>query len=83
MIEKILIKIVTALVSRGLQWLLEKAHGLHDQSETNKNIDARLKGLKDAYAEAFDGNPITPEQRERLRASTREFILGNNSNGGL
>lgn len=60
---------------------LEYFHGVHDQSETNNDIDARLKSFKDAYREAFNGEEITPEQHTKLRASIANFIRSTDGSG--
>lgn len=81
MIERIIIALLTKLTSWLFAKGLEKLHGIHDQAETNQDIDARLKAFKNAYKEAFDGTEITPEQRQKLRASIASFVRG--PDGGL
>lgn len=77
MIEKIVVELLTRLLSL----LLEKGSEIYKSHQskvvTEKDVDERLKQFKEAYTEAFDGNPITPEQRKRLNQSIANFILGN------
>lgn len=81
MIERIIIALMTKLVSWLFSKGLEKIHAEQAKQETNRDIDARLKAFKDAYREAFDGKEITLEQRQKLRTSIADFIRGNNSGG--
>jgi heme oxygenase len=82
LIERIIVAVMTKLVSWLLSKGLEKLHGVNGSLETKRDIDARLKSFKDAYKEAFDGTEITPEQRAKLRQSIADFIRGT-GNGGL
>jgi hypothetical protein len=77
LIGNILIKLGSWLFAKGL----EKYHGIRDAKETNDTIDARLKSFKNAYNEAFDGNPVSPEQREKLRNSIADFLRGPDGGG--
>lgn len=79
LIAAIMLRVVTILVQKGL----EVFHGKQKQAKTEQEIDARLAKLKAASLEAFDGKPITPEQRQKLRGAIAEFIGGNAPNGGL
>lgn len=77
--------IFVALLTKLASWLfakgLEKYHSELDKAETNKDIDERLKTFKEAYAEAFNGEPVTPEQRKKLNAAIADFIRGNSAGG--
>ncbi len=74
----ILTRLTSALLTKGLEVL----HGSRLKYDTDLDVDQKLKAFKDAYREAFDGKPITPEQRSKLKTSIRDFI-SNSNNGGL
>ena len=74
-----MLRVVTILVQKGL----EVFHGKQKQAKSEQEIDARLAKLKAASLEAFDGKPITPEQRKKLRGAISDFIGGHTPNGGL
>ncbi len=74
----VMTKLTSWLLARGL----ESLHSKQETDKENADIDARLKAFKDAYKDAFNGEPVTPEQRQRLKDAITTFIRGN-PNGGL
>lgn len=76
-----LASIIVAVLSKVASKLLERYHFEQDILESKNQIDERLKNFKDAYVEAFDGHPITVEQREKLKKAISNFIRG--ADGGL
>jgi len=74
----ILLKVVSALFTE----LIARLHQNQDVMTSNNQIDARLTAFKNAYKEAFNGEKVTPEQREKLRSAISDFIRGS-SNGGM
>lgn len=72
-------KLVSWLVSKGLEWY----HGREQKAATEDDINNKLVKFKEAYKEAFNGEPVTPEQREKLKGSIRDFIRGVDTNGGM
>lgn len=82
MLEKLITSILTNLASKLFAWVLEYFKGKQKQSNTNEDIDQRLDQVKQAYKEAFNGEPVTPEQRKRLNQSLADFIR-NTNNGGM
>ena len=77
LVVSILTKLTSWLLARGL----EKLHLEQDIYEKKNQIDERLKNFKDAYVEAFDGHPLTEEQRAKLKKAIADFIRGDG--GGL
>ena len=73
----LMMKIVAFLFTKGLEYF----HGQQKKSETEKNIDERLAKFKEAYKGAFDGEPVTPEQRAKLNQAIRDFIRGDGGGG--
>ena len=73
------------LISRLAAWLFARAaeyfQKRKEQSDSDAAIDARLKAVKDAYMQAFDGHPVTPEQRAALKSAISNFLRG--PDGGL
>lgn len=82
MFEKIITSILTNLASKFLTWVLEYFKGKQQQKDTNEDIDQRLDQVKQAYKEAFNGEPVSKEQRQKLNQSLADFIR-NPNNGGL
>jgi hypothetical protein len=82
-----LVSIATSLLERVLSTVVVKImewYRAKKQTEvTNDDVDKRLELLKEAYKRSFDGNPVTPQQREELKHAIREFIRGNASAGGM
>lgn len=83
MIERIIEKILSALVSWLMAKGLEIIHGREKKAKNEKDIDQSLKKFKEAYKEAFDGNEITPLQKEKLKKSISEFIRNPSGSTGL
>ncbi len=81
-VGSILIAILSRLTSSLLSYLISKIHSQQDILESKNQIDARLLAFKEAYKEAFDGKPITPDQKAKLNAAISSFIRGD-GNGGL
>lgn len=81
MIEKIIIEIVTRLVSwlyaRGLVAVKEA----QAKKEAEADIDARLEKFNEAFKGAFNGEPVTDEERKRLNQAAADFIRGSSSRG--
>jgi hypothetical protein len=75
----ILAKLGSWLVSQGLVYI----HGQQVKAATDASIDARLSAFKQAYKEAFNGQPVTPEQRQKLNSSISDFIRGGAPTSGL
>lgn len=82
-LSDLVIKILSALGSWLVAKAMEKVHEKKEQVETEKDIDQRLQVLKDAYKEAFNGEPITPDQRARLNEAMARFIRGGAPRGGM
>lgn len=74
----ILVGVLTGLLTK----IIEKIQTEKNVWNDNADVDARLNNLRDAYKESFNGEPVTPEQREKLKKAIREFISGG-PNGGL
>lgn len=81
-----LAQIVIMLMTKLTSWLfakgLEVVNAKKLQISNNADIDDRLLAFKNAYKEAFNGQPVTPEQRAKLKQSISDFIR-DGSNGGL
>lgn len=77
LIVTLMTKLTSWLFAKGLEYI----HGKQKQETTEDDIDLRLKKFKEAYKETFDGKPITPEQKEKLKSSIRDFIRNPNSSG--
>jgi uncharacterized protein YgfB (UPF0149 family) len=80
-IAQLLEKIISALASWLMAKLLEFIHGQEKKAKTEKDIDHKLKDFKEAYKEAFDGNEITPEQRQKLQKAISDFIRSPSGSG--
>lgn len=78
----ILERLVTSLISRLMEYWDKKKSEENRIKSTDVEIDRRVLKVKDAYKEAFDGTPVTKEQRAKVNEALREFIRGG-SNGGL
>lgn len=81
MIQNIIVQILTKLGSWLFAKVLEFYHGKQEQKNTDEDIDNKLNQFKEAYKEAFDGQPITPEQRKKLNQSIADFIRNPNVGG--
>jgi hypothetical protein len=68
LIELFVMKLITAFVERAF----ERRSRL--PPTTDDELDRRLHAFKEAYKDAFDGTPITEEQRKKLNASIESFI---------
>jgi hypothetical protein len=79
MIERILISLITHIASYLLAKALEKSQKSSETLETENAIDLKLKTMKDAYIEAFDGNKVTDEQKKNLRDSIINFVKSDNA----
>ncbi len=77
--------IVVALMTKLTSWLfakgLEVIHSKQDQATTDADIDARLASFKNAYKEAFNGQPVTSEQKQKLNQAIADFIRGGTTGG--
>jgi len=78
--------IVASVITKAASWvaarLIEWFNKRSKTTAMEKDIDNKLALLKAAYVESFDGKPVTPEQREKLKHAIRNFI-SNDSNGGM
>lgn len=70
-------KLTSWLLAKGL----EAIHGKELEASTDQSIDQRLTAFKAAYKDAFNGKPVTPEQRQKLNQAISDFISGNTSDG--
>ncbi len=70
LLELIAIKLITMLLSRQTR----QGYVVPDSA-----IDARLATVRNAYKQAFDGTPITRDQRERLNSALSDFVRGTGS----
>lgn len=76
MIATILESLITKLASWFFTKVLAYFHGKAQHAKTDKEIDEKLAVVKQAYKEAFDGTPITPEQRQKLNQSIDDWLRG-------
>jgi hypothetical protein len=78
--------VIDRIVAAVLSWLftkgLELYHSKRSSMESDQAIDAHLKAFKAAYKDAFNGQPVTKEQREKLNQAIADFIR-NPHGGGL
>jgi hypothetical protein len=79
----VLASLLEKVLSSVVVKLMELYRSKKQTDATNDDIDNRLNLLKEAYKKSFDGNPVTPEQREVLKHAIRSFISGNAPSGGL
>lgn len=77
---QILTNIVVSLMTSFTSWLvtmgLQKIHGKQEKAQTDKDIDQKLSKFKEAYKEAFNGQPVTPEQKQKLNSAISDFLRG-------
>lgn len=81
MLERIITTVLTHLVSWLFTKGLEHFNKLQEKNDSEGVIDEKLKTLKVAYKEAFNGEPITKEQRAKLNKAVADFIRNPTSNG--
>ncbi len=74
------LKLLEILAIRLITHLLEK-NRTTDQAPKVMSDEERLEKMKRAYKEAFDGTPVTKEQRKKLNEAISIFIR--NDDGGL
>lgn len=75
------------LLPKLAPWLITEAlaefHSIENKAVTSDEIDQRLAGVKAAYKAAFDGQPVTADQKTKLNKAISDFINGNTIAGGL
>jgi hypothetical protein len=76
MIEKIILALVTQLGSYLISAVLKSRAKKQEAPANPEEVDRRLADVKAAYTEAFDGKPITPEQRKKINLALSAFING-------
>ena len=74
---QVMMKLIPWLISKGMEFY----HKEQDVKAAGESIDERLKAVKDAYQKAFNGEPITPEQRTELHRAISDFIRGGTTIG--
>lgn len=78
MIERILIALITRLgaflYARALKKIDDHAKEKAESDQATKAMSEKLERIKTAYAEAFNGNPISKDQRQELNRSIRDFL---------
>lgn len=77
LLASFMLKAVSALVVKGMEWYSDHEAAVAKQ----KQIDDNLKLMKAAYKKAFDGQPMTADQREDLKSAIRNFITHGTSGG--
>lgn len=81
-----LVSLASSLLMKLIPWLVAKGIEFFENRNKSKkiksDIDKRLERVKKAYEKAFNGEPITPEQREDLKRAIADFIRGD-TDGGL
>lgn len=73
--------IILKLASWGFTWALGKYHQAQDETKTNADIDQKLSSFKEAYKQAFNGQPMTVEQKDALEKAISTFLR--NNDGGV
>lgn len=76
MIQTILESLLTKLASWFFTKVLAYFHGRQQKAKTDQEIDLKLASLKQVYKEAFDGTPITEDQRKKLNQTVADFLRG-------
>ena len=86
MIERIVVAILTRLgawlYARALSVINERIKESADKAAAEAEIEAKTKRINRAYSEAFNGEPVSKEQREKLNREIADFLRGD-GNGGL
>lgn len=77
MIQAILESLLTKLASWFFAKVLAFIHGRQLKAKSDQEIDVKLAAVKQAYKEAFDGTPITEDQRKKLNQTIADFLSGN------
>jgi hypothetical protein len=75
-LSTLIAEIITRLASILVAEALKRAEETQVRMQNARDIDGRLDAFKNAYREAFNGEKITPEQDEKLKASISDFIRG-------
>ena len=75
--------VLQKLIPWALTKLMEYFQKKNEIKGVKTDIDAKLQTVKDAYTKAFNGEPITPEQRKELHRASSDFIRGDATTGGL
>ena len=81
MFQKLIVSILTSLASKFMAWALEYADKHMDTVRSDRDIEKKLKGFKNAYKEALKAEPANELQRQALNKSIIDFIRNNNSGG--
>lgn len=81
MFERLIIYFVTQIASYLMTKALEKSQKSQETVATDSMIDQKLEAVKNAYKESFNGEPVTKEQRKKLKDSIVDFI--STDSGGL
>jgi hypothetical protein len=76
-IERIIIAVLTAITSKLLNAGLARLHSKQIAAGDARDVDEKLEQFKAAYRKAFDGKPITPDQKKELNRAISDFIRGN------
>jgi hypothetical protein len=74
----ILHNVAVALVTKLATWLYDKAMESYQadklRDKTQAEADAKLKEFKDACKEAFNGYPVSKDQKKRLNKAAKELL---------
>ncbi len=69
-------RVAVALVTRLIEHHAKKTKNRASVKEISINLDK----VKSAYNQAFDGTPLTPDQRKQFNAAISDFINSSNPN---
>ena len=69
------------LLARAFAKALERYHSEKVKVKSEAEVDQKLERFKASYAKAFDGTPLTKEQRDQLRRDIADFLRGDAAGG--
>jgi Na+-translocating ferredoxin:NAD+ oxidoreductase RnfG subunit len=83
MINQIIFFLLTKIGTALLTWTLSNRAKKMQKAIDEKEVDQRLQRVKEAYTDALDGKPVTPEQRKELNKAFSDFVRSSPSSDSL
>lgn len=83
MIERIIVAVLMNLLTRLYNLILGRIEAAKQKKADDAATDARVAAYKEKVNQAFDGTPVTPEQRKEINDALSDLIRGGRSSNGL
>lgn len=80
-LSDLVVRILEGLGTYIVAQAIARSKANQQSAASDAEVDQKLAALKDAYKAAFNGQPVTKDDKKNLQSAISQFISGGDSRG--